>query len=37
MVTDTRRIRAELGYREVVDAEDALRRTIEDETARSPS
>jgi nucleoside-diphosphate-sugar epimerase len=37
MVTDTRRIRAELGYREVALPEDALRRTIEDELARSPS
>ena len=36
MVTDTRRIRAELGYREAVDPEDALRRTIEDEIARAP-
>jgi nucleoside-diphosphate-sugar epimerase len=30
MVTDTRRIRAELGYREVVDPQDALHRTVED-------
>ena len=37
MVTDTRRIRAELGYREAVAPEDALRRTVEDEIARSPS
>lgn len=37
MVTDTRRIRAELGYREVAGAEDALHRTIEDEAARSPA
>ena len=37
MVTDTRRIRAELGYREVTDPEDALRRTVDDEISRSPS
>ena len=36
LVTDTRRIRAELGYREVVDPADALRRTVEDEISRSP-
>ena len=35
-VTDTRRIRAELGYREVTDPADALRRTVEDEIAHSP-
>jgi nucleoside-diphosphate-sugar epimerase len=35
MVTDTRRIRAEIGYREVVDPQDALRRTVENEIARS--
>ena len=34
MVTDTCRIRAELGYREVIDAADALRRTVEDEITR---
>lgn len=37
MAADTRRIRAELGYREAVAPEDALRRTVEDEMARSPS
>jgi nucleoside-diphosphate-sugar epimerase len=37
MVTDTRRIRVELGYREVADPQDALRRTIEDEAGRSPA
>ena len=34
LVTDTRRIRAELGYVEVTDPEEALRRTIEDEIGR---
>ena len=34
MVTDTRRIRAELDYAEVVEADEALARTIADEAAR---
>lgn len=35
MVTDTSRIRAELGYREPTDPEEALRLTVEDEIARA--
>ena len=34
MVLDSRRIRDELGYAEVTDADEALRRTIEDELSR---
>jgi nucleoside-diphosphate-sugar epimerase len=35
MVTDSRRIRTELGYAEVTDAAEALRRTIADEISRA--
>jgi nucleoside-diphosphate-sugar epimerase len=34
LVTDTRRIRDELGYAEVTSLDESLRRTIEDEAAR---
>jgi nucleoside-diphosphate-sugar epimerase len=37
LVTNTQRIRAELGYREVADPTDALHRTVEDEASRSRS
>jgi nucleoside-diphosphate-sugar epimerase len=36
-VVDSSRIRAELGYREIVDEEEALRRTIDWELAHPPA
>jgi hypothetical protein len=35
LVTDTFRLRPELGYREIVTRDGALRRTIEDERPRA--